>query len=361
MKLYRRIISFFVAIFILISSVSGASAAGFLEGENDAFILIEKVSDFFRDFRQMLLNFFSIGFDAVDTQKYTETGFSVPGLDDGFIPQGMCYIESEKCFAVSGYMDNKDFSRIYLVRESDGAVGTVVLKGYKGHAGGIASFGDDVYVCSGGNETEGGFIYRLSANELTKSFDAQNGTVETELSDKIGTVCKASFMYASDNMLFVGEFYNRENKVNKSHYKDGNRAWAVGYELPIDSDFSGGTILPDVVLSIPDQVQGMAVTDDKEVVFSTSYGRRNDSVMCVFKDYTEWKKDSVTINETEIPLYISGKESKIMKFKMPALMEGIDYVNGSLYVIFESGANKYSDAKKVIKTSYILDIDAITD
>lgn len=361
MKLYKRIISFFIAIFILISSVSGASAADFLEGENDAFIFFETVSDFFRDFRQMLLNFFSIGFDTVNTEKYTESGFSMPGLEDGFIPQGICYVESEKCFAVSGYTDNKGFSRIYLVRESDGAVGTVVLKGYKGHAGGIASFGDDVYVCSGGSESEGGYIYRLSAKELMKSFDEQNRTVEAELTDKIGTVCKASFMYATDEMLFVGEFYNRENKVNKSHYKDGNRAWAAGYKLPIDSSFSGETKLPDVILSIPDQVQGMSLTDDKKVVFSTSYGRKNDSVMYVFDDFTNWKKDSVTINETEIPLYISGKDSKIMKFKMPTLMEGIDYVNGSLHVIFESGANKYSDAKKVIKNSYILDIDAITD
>ena len=44
---------------------------------------------------------------------------------------------------------------------------------------------------------------------------------------------------------------------------------------------------------------------------------------------------------------------------MPTLMEGLDYNNGKLYVIFESGANEYSDAKEINKNVWEMNIDEI--
>ncbi|MBR6619539.1 MAG: hypothetical protein IKK85_04280 [Clostridia bacterium] len=33
---------------------------------------------------------------------------------------------------------------------------------------------------------------------------------------------------------------------------------------------------------------------------------------------------------------------------MPTLMEAVDYENGQLYILFESGAKAYSDADEII-------------
>ena len=44
---------------------------------------------------------------------------------------------------------------------------------------------------------------------------------------------------------------------------------------------------------------------------------------------------------------------------MPTLMEGIDYHDGKLYIVYESGAKEYSDAKEINKNVWELDIDSI--
>lgn len=360
MELSKRILSLFVAVVIVLTSALSVSASGFLEGESDFFKFAETLGSYIRDAWNNFCIIFSLGFDRINEKEYSQETYDVPGLADGFIPQGMCFVETMGCFAVSGYKDGQD-SGIYLIRQSDGATGEIILKGYKGHAGGIASFENDIYVCSGGNATEGGYVYRLSAEELSKVFNTEDGKLEVSLSEKFQTYVRASFMCIGDGMLFVGEFYNSGNTVDKAHYYDCNRAWACGYKLPVETSFDGEQVIPDAVLSIPDQVQGMAVTDNKKVVFSTSYGRDFDSVLYAFDGYESWKNSTVSIGGKDVPIYISGKENRIAKVKMPTLMEGTDYVGGSLYIVFESGAIKYFDAKKVIKKIYKTDIDAIIE
>ena len=44
---------------------------------------------------------------------------------------------------------------------------------------------------------------------------------------------------------------------------------------------------------------------------------------------------------------------------MPTLMQGIEMVNGKLWVIYESGAEKYSNAKEVIPYAQVIDIDTV--
>lgn len=68
-----------------------------------------------------------------------------------------CYIELIDSFAVSGYAKGEN-SRVYLIDKETSDVKKLILKGFSKHAGGIASDGDNVWVCAGGDETEGGFI-----------------------------------------------------------------------------------------------------------------------------------------------------------------------------------------------------------
>ena len=328
--------------------------------ESKTAVFAETVLSVLRDAWNNFCIIFSLGFDRIDYKEYSEESADVPGLDDGLIPQGVCFVEAIDCFAVSGYKDSQD-SGIYLIRQSDGLTGEIILKGYKGHAGGIASFEDDVYICSGGNTEQGGYVYRLSAQELMKVFDAEDRRHSVSLSDKFQTYTRASFMCADDGMLFVGEFYNSNSPVDKSHYYGRNRAWACGYKLPLNTAFESEQLIPDMILSIPDQVQGMAVTDEGKIVFSTSYGRDFDSVLYVFDRLEKWKSDTVSVKGKDVPIYVSSRENRIAKIKMPTLMEGADYVDGALYTVFESGALKYFDAKKVIKKIYKTDVDAVIE
>lgn len=328
---------------------------------------IERVSDFFEAVFAKLYSLFKPGFTYIDIEEYTNELFEIPGLDDDFVPQGLCFIEALNSFAVSGYSSaegdgDETLSRIYLINKETQEVKKLLLLREDGsaftyHAGGIACSGEDVWVASGGSEKNGGFAYHITTDVLS---NAQSGD-KVLFDGRFQTEAKASYMYCDGEILWIGEFYNKDNPVKSEHSYGDNSAICCGYKLPIDVDYSADLKLaPDVVLSIPDQVQGMSFAADGEVVFSTSYGRRNNSVMHIYSGYESWTKDSVEVFGTaDIPLYIADENSVITKITMPTLMEAFDYHNGKLYLIFESGAEKYSDARRVIKNVWETDINSV--
>ena len=316
-----------------------------------------------KNFFDSILGFLG-GDKRVDVENFTEMPFEVPGLQDDFIPQGICYVEELDMFAVSGYMPddengNERYSRIYLVNPDTNESKMFIINKFTGHAGGIASDGKDIWVSSGGSTTSNGKIYHFT----TDMFSGESGST-VKYDGYFSVPVKGSVLYCDGEKLWVSEFYNNDkdsNKVNKEHHKGTNHAWSCGYDLPLNVDYSAKeTKTPDVILSIPDKVQGMAKDDDGNIVFSTSYGRRNDSRMYVFEPYTEWDNDTVSILGTDVPLHIAKKKNRIIRFKMPTLMEGLDYNDGKLYVIFESGANEYFDAKEINKNVWEMDIKGIT-
>lgn len=302
------------------------------------------------------------GDKRVDVENYTEYPCEVPGLDDGFIPQGICFVESMGMFAISGYMpdDNngsKQFSRIYFVNPETNNSKMFIIDDFTGHAGGIASNGSDIWVSSGGSSSTDGKVYHFT----TDMFADESGTVKYD--GYFSVPVKGSVLYCDGERLWVAEFYNNDkdtNKVNKTHHYGQNHAWSCGYDLPLSVDYSAKEKpVPSVILSIPDKVQGMSITADGEVIFSTSYGRRNNSKMQVYEPFTEWDSSTVNIFDADVTLYVAKKKNRIIRFKMPTLMEGIDYHDGKLYVIFESGAKTYSDAKEINKDIWKMDIDSI--
>lgn len=303
------------------------------------------------------------GDKKVDYENYAGYPCEAPGLEDGFIPQGICFVENMGMFAISGYMPNdadgnKQFSRIYFVNPETNESKMFIIDGYTGHAGGIASDGSDIWISSGGSSTTNGKIYHFTVD----MFSGKSGAT-VAYDGYFSVPVKGSVLYCDGKRLWVSEFYNNDkdsNKVNKEHHYGSNHAWSCGYDLPLEIDYTAKEkVAPDVILSIPDKVQGMAITDNGEVIFSTSYGRRNDSKMHIFEQFTEWDSNTVTVFDTDVTLYVAKKKNRIIRFKMPTLMEGLDFYNGKLYVIFESGAKEYSDAKEINKDIWKFDVDAI--
>lgn len=360
----KKIISIILAIVMLFSvftfsasaiEVKYATTQSITSGITNIFYAIKNIID-------NILGFLG-GDSRVDVENYTEMPFEVPGLQDGFIPQGICYVEKLEMFAISGYMPddesgNAQYSRIYLVNPKTQESKMFIIDKFTGHAGGIASNDNDIWLSSGGSSTSNGKIYHFTAD----MFAGKSGS-SISYDGYFSVPVKGSVLYCDGEKLWVAEFYNNDkdsNKVNKDHHYSTNHAWSCGYNLPIDVDYSAKeNKAPDVILSIPDKVQGMSVTDDNEVVFSTSYGRRNNSKLHIFEPFTNWDTNTVNVFDSDVTLYVAKRKNRVIRFKMPTLMEGIDYHDGKLYVVFESGAETYSDAKEINKKVWEMDIDSI--
>lgn len=363
--------------FILVFSSVGISAVAYAKAEADfqtveiageikdggslaeAFdLLVQKIKKAVLILVGNIRIFFDRSYSKVDSSAYSEDAFAIPGLDEGFVPQGICFVEALDCYAISGYIKG-DNSRIYLVDADDGEVKEIILKDFTKHAGGIASDKDDVWVCAGGNEEEGGFIYHLSAETLSLALDGE----EVEFDGSFQTQVRASALCCDGEMLYVAEFYEKDDyPVNPDHNYGDNKAWAIGYEITDDGfSYDGKELQPDVILSIPEKVQGMSVTAEGNILFSTSYGRFYDSTLHIYEPLSGWSKDEVAYNGETVSLFVADKSSFVSKLRMPTLMEGIDYEGGKLYVVFESGAQAYADAKEVICNVRIVDMYSLIE
>lgn len=364
MIIMKRFLSITLAVVMLFCSMAVSSSA-----ISDNFVTTQSFADGIVNIFYAIKNTFFEFLGYLDGDKrvayedYTEYPCEVPGLEDDFVPQGICFVENMGMFAISGYMPedangNEQFSRIYFVNPETKESKMFIIDSFTGHAGGIACDGNDLWISSGGSASSNGKIYHFTLDMFT----GENGS-SVNYDGYFSVPVKGSVLYCDGEKLWVTEFYNNDkdsNKVNEEHHYGSNHAWSCGYDLPIEVDYSQKEKLtPDVVLSVPDKVQGMAITNDGEVVFSTSYGRRNNSKMQVFENYSEWDTNTVNVFDKDVTLYVAKKKNRVVSFKMPTLMEGADYYNGKLYIIFESGAKSYADAKEINKDIWEMDIDAI--
>ncbi len=373
MKSIKKIIGIILSLILVFSSV-GVASASFAGVETDKAEVVAQIEGgeskdlaeifdgLFKKIKKAVLIIvgnISILFDRdyskVKASDYSSDAFEIPGLDEGFVPQGICYVEALDSYAISGYIKGES-SRIYLIAADSSEVKELVLKDFTKHAGGIAAEGNDVWVCAGGSEKEGGFVYHLTVEAMELACDGE----EIEFDGSFQTQVRASALCCDGNMLYVAEFYEKDDyPVNDGHNYADNKAWAVGYELTDEGfTYDGKQAQPDVILSIPEKVQGMAVTDEGNIIFSTSYGRFYDSTLHIYEPVSTWTKDEVNYNGEAVSLYAADAGSLVSKVRMPTLMEGIDFEGGRLYVVFESGAQAYSDAKEVI--SNVREVDVLS-
>lgn len=84
--------------------------------------------------------------------------------------------------------------------------------------------------------------------------------------------------------------------------------------------------------------------NQKYMLLSRSYGRHNSSQLDVYK-YDEEVRD------------YNGLEIKVID--LPPMLEQISMQKRDLYLLFESGANKYADCEEIIDVIPIIDIDEL--
>lgn len=302
--------------------------------------------------------------------KHFSAGFTVPGLFEGFIPQSICYDETTENFLIGGYYENGELPSV--ICSVDKATGkfekAVKLKNidgsyYYGHTGGIASSDGYIYVTSDGE------AFVISSKSIKKASNGDDVSFENNF--KLHT--KGSFANCSGGIFWTGDFIENSKKEkekvkNVTTLPSGETfyAYCEGYVLEdglpsvekLNSELNG--YIPDYFAAIPEQVQGISVTNAGNFVFSTSYGRRNDSIIKIFNDITVSEKvGEILIDSTPVELLAFSSDLLKKEYIAPPLSEGAEYVDGTLYLLFESGAAKYrmSFGTSPVDTIFISEIE----
>ncbi len=278
--------------------------------------------------------------------------FTIPGLFEGIIPQGICYISKLDMYAVSGYYEDSVLPSMLMLVDGKTEkfqkafpLVNVDNKDYYGHAGGLASSEEYVYITS--EDT----CYIFEVNKLK---NLQNGEkLQFDSNFKLNT--KGSFACFNDGVLWTGDFIESSDKAREKARKvttlpsgETFYAYCEGYILEdglpdvkkINSEKNG--YIPDYLLAIPEQVQGMCFSISGKMIFSTSYGRKNNSFIYVYDDVLITERvGTYEIDDKEINLQACSNDLLKEAITAPPMAEGIVQGDKGQYIIFESGAEKY--------------------
>ena len=270
--------------------------------------------------------------------KTHRLGPVIPGLHQGAIPQGLSYSKKYNLIFMSFYFDKPIPSLISVIdRSNNTATGTFALKEsensfHYGHVGGVTVNDNFVWISSNGK------LYKYRISDIITNIPSR----ELVPVSATQTETRASFVSYYQKVLFVGEFaYGSKYKTKNSHHmenRDGvqHYAWVCGYDVNKESNGLR------YILSIRQKVQGICLTD-KTIFLSISYGRRNKSVIAVYKNpLKEAPHRRVTLkNGMKTPLWYLDGKNMIREIDFPPMSEGITIIDGNLAVLPESGAEKY--------------------
>lgn len=292
----------------------------------------------------------AIGYFKLSVASYysaSEKAFKIPGLADGFIPQGMKFDEKSQNFFLTGYTSNHTASPVYVVSKDGKTSKCVRLKNadggdFTGHAGGIGVFGDWVYIA----DSRGVIVYDY--NEILSAKDGDGvksiGEFSTKATDD--DYLKVSFISVANDKIVVGEFYREQNyKTLESHKLttkagDYNQALAVEYSLSTTATDTFGIVpTAEKAYSLPDQVQGMTF-DGGKVYLSISYGVAFSNIL-EYDESALVRQDDISVLGETMPLYAMDSASLTKSYKIAPMSEEIVIVDGKLYVMCESASKKY--------------------
>ncbi len=290
-----------------------------------------------------------LGLNVYDKIKYKDfyavsaKEFKIPGINDGFIPQGFDYIQEEKLFIASGYMTSDKPSRIYVINEKGDNFYTELKdengNDFLGHAGGVTAYKDYVYVAN----TNSVVVFSLK-DILNKDIPSASQLGEI---DTLGV--KPSFCFTDGTSLFVGSFHREENYKTPEKFHlttpsgEINKGCVISFAFNDDKPFLVDNAKPTKIYSIPSKVQGITLAEGK-MILSTSYGLK-PSIIYVH-DLTKIEQSAnLTLGKTlfdcDAPVYFLDDLTKTKTISAPPMSEEIAFTNGKLYIYNESACNKY--------------------
>lgn len=259
----------------------------------------------------------------------TVNGPKIPhiGEDSPWIPQGMAYRkDTDQLLAAYYHEDEKlkpddEKSRLSMINRTTGEEDRYVdLRGTScdseatpppNHVGGVATHGDDVWVTSSADD--GSYVYRYSAADLDTK---ENG--DPVYAKEVIKVQASSYATFADGTLWIGDHTEHKDEPGKLYSYPVDKQSG---DLPYTVDENGTKIAqPDPVpIETPGQVQGAVIRPD-EIIYSQSFGRKNDSYLL-----TQNRETDEIVNS----------------YELPNMSQGIVEVDGQIITQYESGAGEY--------------------
>lgn len=284
-----------------------------------------------------------------------EKEFVIPGLGDGFVPQGITFDEKSTFYLICGYMNNDEAARIYMVDPETNDFSYISLNDVKGnpdksHICGIATYGRFAFVTTGEKVN----VFRLS--EINNPDYDTATPIDSFDSDNIPAFC-----YVVNDNLYVGEFYRAKTyRTPESHHiqtEDGEYQMAVmtvfdANELTSALSSKGAIedVAPIAAYSIRSGAQGMCILKGGQICISSSWGLSTSHVT-IYDDpmKSNLTSDSTFITESgeEVPLFYLDQLSLLKDFKLPAMAEELTIDGDKVLVMNESASNKYFFGKLI--------------
>ena len=291
-----------------------------------------------------------------DFLAVAEKSYLIPALKETMIPQGMDIWRERGWLMISGYFPSAEISASSVIVAVDMATGAYVGEYYitntdgtphTSHAGGVAITERDMYIANGST------LFRIPLNEFLNAGQCGNVTI----ADYFNVPVRASFCNYSEGYLWVGDFqYGSSYPTDEYRHmtnRDGKMyyAWTVGYEVDLttangikaDAMVDGSYATPDIIFSMTEKIQGFAITE-KTVALSQSYGRNNKSKIYLYENPMGTEAhQQVELNGKSVPLYFLDSKTPSKSIVTPPMTEGLAAMDGKLYILFESGADKYAN------------------
>ena len=285
--------------------------------------------------------------------KNAEKIARIPGLGDGFIPQGFCYSDALGAWLSCGYFDDAP-SRIYVIGTDGKLIKSLALRrengdDYTGHAGGISASGEHVWIS---NQKK---AFHLTATAISEAADGS----AVSFDGYFGVNVNASFAFADENYFWIGEYHSGEKyKTRDENHKttpDGSEYGALIYGYARDDSMPYGTDpeKPVIALSVRDIVQGFCVTASGKYVLSTSAGLAS-SHLYIYDCTGVTPTDSVSYGGRDIPLYYLDSNTLTDTVTLPHMSEDLDYHDGKVCIAFEAGARKYGSGLLPFSLRYFM-------
>jgi len=288
----------------------------------------------------------------------------VAGLADDLVPQGLAQSHKTDLLYMSAYASNGSNS-VILVYDAKGSLcAEYILYNASGspctsHLGGLAVTDTTLFISYDSNTS-----YRVAAIPLKDL--VTKGSQKVYINTFYELPVATSFLSYYNGYLWAGNFYlpsagydlmrtlNFTTSANGEEYG----CYIAGYNLNDLGDrrlapANGQTYAtPDVLMAAPQKVQGMVYDHNTNtVILSHSWGRKNDSSLALYTVNLNKAADTaININNTSVPCHILENSSG--QIKALPMAEGITLSgDGNVRILFESGANKYSDG--LHRTDYI--------
>ena len=269
-----------------------------------------------------------------DYIKNKETVCQIPGMNEGFVPQGLTQ-DGADCYIFTGYTAKTNEMAIYVSKNGQSKE-IIPVDGngerWTGHGGGAAVAGNFLYVA---NEESEVVIFNLTDVSTAKDGESVKSLYA------FNCYTNASFCFVDGNSLYIGEFFREgDYDTDPTHAfttpaGDQHQAWICRYAL--NSDGLPDSLVPTQIISVRDQVQGFAIKDDVYML-SSSWGISTSKL-----DFYQGLKDSgetAKVYNREVPIYYLDSSNHTKTLDMPAFSEDLTVDGDRVLVSFESACDK---------------------